>query len=277
LRQDSSDLEVLAEDLGSNEDLGASLELCSRTGVYKWQYPEGVIATGRRPLSLSQYDFLDIGAGAGRFTAAAHESLGDVGAQSVAVEPSADMRELFEQALPQKLGSPDGNDSSRQVSLLSGNAAGIPLPDSSCHSVFAADAFHWFATPESLFEISRVLQVRGYLGCVWTDVDCTPAPRAGTTEADEWQYLPSFPALQSLRSSTIAPALAHSPYPELDPSFFHAPPYKRGEGWLQVFDNFLGCYFGSVHRHTHRYTQYVSFFHCLRCDTSHRFLSSKII
>jgi hypothetical protein len=142
---------------------------------------------------------------------------------------------------------------------MAGHAAEIPLPDSSCHSVFAADAFHWFATPESLFEISRVLQVRGYLGFVWTDIDCAPRPSASSLYgAQAVGGSPSVVPLQKLRSGTIGTALARSAYPDMDPSLFQSPPYQRGEAWMSVFDHFLGCYFGSVHRHEHRYTHHVS-------------------
>ena len=51
--------------------------------------------------------------------------------------------------------------------------------DDSVHAIVAADAFQWFATVPSLFEIARVLPRRGYLGLVWTSVDWKRAAEGG--------------------------------------------------------------------------------------------------
>jgi len=46
-----------------------------------------------------------------------------------------------------------------------GSAEAIPLPDASVDAVFAAQAFHWFATDEAVAEIARVLKPGGKLIC----------------------------------------------------------------------------------------------------------------
>ena len=57
--------------------------------------------------------------------------------------------------------------------------------DDSVHAIVAADAFQWFETVPSLFEIARVLPRRGYLGLVWTSVDWKRAAEGGAPWAHE--------------------------------------------------------------------------------------------
>jgi SAM-dependent methyltransferase len=53
------------------------------------------------------------------------------------------------------------------VTALPGHAQRIPLPDSCADAVLCAQAFHWFASAESLAEIRRVLKPGGVLGLIW--------------------------------------------------------------------------------------------------------------
>jgi SAM-dependent methyltransferase len=93
---------------------------------------------------------LELGAGTGKFT----PLLVKTGASVTAVEPAAAMLDLLVRDLP-------------SVRALQGAAQHIPLPDSCADAVVCAQAFHWFASPEVLAEIRRVLQPGGVLGLIW--------------------------------------------------------------------------------------------------------------
>jgi ubiquinone/menaquinone biosynthesis C-methylase UbiE len=97
---------------------------------------------------------LDLAAGTGKLT----RLLAEVGADLVAVEPSAAMRSEFASVLP-------------DVPLSEGTAEHIPLADGSVDTVVVAQAFHWFDAPTALAEIERVLRARGGLGLIWNERD----------------------------------------------------------------------------------------------------------
>ena len=90
---------------------------------------------------------LDLAAGTGKFT----RLLAEIGADLVAVEPSAAMRSQFAVVLP-------------DIPLHEGTAEQIPLADDSVDAVVVAQAFHWFDAEPALAEISRVLRPEGRLG-----------------------------------------------------------------------------------------------------------------
>ena len=52
------------------------------------------------------------------------------------------------------------------MKTLAGTADAIPLPDESVDAVVCAQSFHWFATPQALAEIQRILKPGGKLGGV---------------------------------------------------------------------------------------------------------------
>jgi SAM-dependent methyltransferase len=93
---------------------------------------------------------LDLGAGTGKFLA----RLRVAGGTLAAVEPVPAMLEELVHAHP-------------DVIAKLGSAEHIPFPDCSFDVVICAQAFHWFATPEALAEIRRVLAPRGALGLIW--------------------------------------------------------------------------------------------------------------
>jgi SAM-dependent methyltransferase len=96
----------------------------------------------------------DVGAGTGKLTALLVPS----GAQLVAVEPVAAMRERLAAALP-------------GVRVLDGTAERLPLADASMDLVVAGQAFHWFATAAALAEFARVLAPDRRLGLIWNTMD----------------------------------------------------------------------------------------------------------
>jgi SAM-dependent methyltransferase len=93
---------------------------------------------------------LDLGAGTGKLTRALVPRF----ARVVAVEPDEAMRAVLEEVVP-------GAES------LAGRGDAIPLGDGEVDAVFTAEAFHWFASPESVAEIARVVRPRGGLVILW--------------------------------------------------------------------------------------------------------------
>ncbi|MFF7709386.1 methyltransferase domain-containing protein [Pseudomonas sp. NPDC007930] len=93
---------------------------------------------------------LDLGAGTGKFT----RLLAGLGADVTAVEPVAAMRDELSLGLP-------------KVPVMDGTAQAIPVPGETVEVVTCAQAFHWFAEPEALADIHRVLVPGGRLGLVW--------------------------------------------------------------------------------------------------------------
>jgi len=114
---------------------------------------------------------LDLAAGTGKFT----EALVSRGEhyEVIAVEPHDGMREVLEKKqLP-------------RVSVLKGKANSIPLEDDSVDAIVVAQAFHWFATKETLKELHRVLKPHGALGLIWNIEDYN-AP-GGHEAATPWE------------------------------------------------------------------------------------------
>ncbi len=93
---------------------------------------------------------LDLAAGTGKLT----RLLVPTGAEVVAVEPVAGMRDELHALLP-------------DVTVHDGTAEALPLDDASCDAVTIAQAFHWFDAPRALAEIRRVLRPGGRLFLVW--------------------------------------------------------------------------------------------------------------
>ena len=93
---------------------------------------------------------LDLGAGTGKLTRPLVPRFERV----VAVEPDDAMLAVLEEVV-------QGAEARR------GSAEAIPLADDEVDAVFSGEAFHWFATPEALAEIVRVLRPRGALAVFW--------------------------------------------------------------------------------------------------------------
>ena len=135
-------------------------------------YPAGVADWLAEDLKLAPGKIvLDLGAGTGKFI----HHLRATGATLIAVEPVAAMRAHIAAEQP-------------DVAIHEGSAQAIPLPDASVDAVVCAQAFHWFATPEALAEIARVLRHGGHLGLIWNVRDGeVPWVRRLTTILDEHQ------------------------------------------------------------------------------------------
>jgi SAM-dependent methyltransferase len=93
---------------------------------------------------------VDLGAGTGKLT----RSLLPRFARVVAVEPDEAMLAVLEEVVP-------------GAEALSGSAEAIPVGDGEIDAVFSGEAFHWFASDESVAEIARVLKPDGALVILW--------------------------------------------------------------------------------------------------------------
>jgi SAM-dependent methyltransferase len=93
---------------------------------------------------------VDVGAGTGKLT----RHLQTSGAEIVAVEPVAAMRELLETGVP-------------GVRTIDASAESLPLGDGSVDAVVVGQAFHWFDGPRALAEFHRVLAPGRRLGLIW--------------------------------------------------------------------------------------------------------------
>src|SRR5215472_516705 len=93
---------------------------------------------------------VDLAAGTGKLTAL----IAGAGAELVAVEPVAQMRDLLHARLP-------------AVPLLAGVAESLPFASASVDAVTVAQAFHWFDASRAMAELARVVRTGGRLGLVW--------------------------------------------------------------------------------------------------------------
>lgn len=152
---------------------------------------------------------VDLGAGTGKFTA----SLVKTGTRVLAVEPVAEMRRELENHLP-------------DVDALAGTATAIPAADESVDAVTCAQAFHWFATPEALKEIRRVLRPGGHLGLIWNvrDQSVDWVQRLSEIMAPYEGQTPRFHEGQWRR---VFPADGFAPYEETIFSHIHVGPPQR--------------------------------------------------
>lgn len=129
-------------------------------------YPEPVKNWLRETLLLGQdKTVLDVGAGTGKFI----PLLQSTNAAIHALEPVEAMRAEIETNFP-------------QVKTMAGSAENIPLPDASLDAIICAQAFHWFATPATLNEFSRILKPGGKLGLIWNVRDETKGWVASLTD-----------------------------------------------------------------------------------------------
>ena len=93
---------------------------------------------------------VDLAAGTGKLT----RLLVPTGADIVAVEPVAAMRERLRELVP-------------GLDVRDGTAEALPLDDRSIDVITAAQAFHWFDPPVALAEMRRVLRRHGHVFLVW--------------------------------------------------------------------------------------------------------------
>ena len=117
-------------------------------------YPPAAVTYIREAARLDEESsVVDLGAGTGLMT----RLLSPVG-RLIAVEPQSEMRGTLQARVP-------------EAEILDGTAERIPLPAAVADAVVAAQAFHWFANPQAVQEIARVLRRDGTLILVWNERD----------------------------------------------------------------------------------------------------------
>ncbi|QOC25145.1 MULTISPECIES: class I SAM-dependent methyltransferase [Microbacterium] len=112
-------------------------------------YPAEAVAWLIAPAGLRPR-VADVGAGTGKLT----EALRRAGAEVVAVEPDAAMRDAFRRSLP-------------GVEVRAGAAEATGLADGSVDAVVFGQAWHWVRVPEASAEAARVLRPGGVIGLIW--------------------------------------------------------------------------------------------------------------
>ncbi len=118
-------------------------------------YPDGAVIKLARELGIGEgRAVLDLAAGTGKLTRA----LTGLGADLIAVEPVAGMREQLVRAVP-------------EAEVMDGTAEQIPVGDGAVDAVVVAQAFHWFNATVAAAEIHRVLRPGGGLGVIWNSWD----------------------------------------------------------------------------------------------------------
>jgi SAM-dependent methyltransferase len=81
--------------------------------------------------------------------------------------------------------SPTATTAGPPVSVVGAVAQSLPLGDGTVDAVTVAQAFHWFATVETLAEIHRVIRPGGGLGLIWNHRDQSDPLQAALTELME--------------------------------------------------------------------------------------------
>ncbi|TRX96729.1 hypothetical protein FHL15_002395 [Xylaria flabelliformis] len=134
--------------------------------THRPNYPPEAVDAFLQNLKIASQDetvnIVEIASGTGKFTQllAARPERYSV----KAVEPHGPMRDkLAQKDLP-------------GVEVLNGKADKMPVDDEWGDVCIAAQAFHWFATPEALKEIHRVLRPGAVFGMIW-NVDEYNKPR----------------------------------------------------------------------------------------------------
>ena len=130
---------------------------------YRPSYPQAIIDMLRREAGLS---FASVIADVGSGTGISAELFLQAGCTVHGVEPNREMREVAERMLA----------AHPSFHSVNGTAQTTTLAGHSVDFVVAAQAFHWFNTPETRAEFSRILKPGGHVVLIWNErkLDATP-------------------------------------------------------------------------------------------------------
>jgi SAM-dependent methyltransferase len=135
---------------------------------------------------------LDLAAGTGKLT----RQLVRRFARVLAVEPLDGMRSVLERVVP-------------EAEALSGTAEAIPLADGAVDAVFVGEAFHWFATADTLAELARVLRPGGTLAILFNQPDGDFEPPLPEAFWEEYRTA----AIEKPPEQTVGTGLWKAPFP----------------------------------------------------------------
>ncbi|KAI1457441.1 S-adenosyl-L-methionine-dependent methyltransferase [Annulohypoxylon moriforme] len=128
--------------------------------AYRPSYPPEALEKFLTNLKVAQQPLskiVEIASGTGKFTELVSQR--PEGFVVKAIEPHHTMREkLVQKDLP-------------GIEVIDGKADKMPVDDEWGDACVAAQAFHWFATPEALKEIHRVLRPGAVFGAIWNAED----------------------------------------------------------------------------------------------------------
>lgn len=130
-------------------------------------YPQEIITMLQREIGLTPRTIVaDVGSGTG----ISAELFLRYGCEVHAVEPNREMREAAERLLSHY----------PNFHSVNGGAQTTTLPDQTIDLIVAAQAFHWFNTPETRAEFSRILKPGGNVLLIWNErkLDSTPFLKA---------------------------------------------------------------------------------------------------
>jgi SAM-dependent methyltransferase len=183
------------------------------------EWPEELIDRVVAELELgADSTVLDLGAGTGKLT----RSLIPRFARVIAVEPDDAMRGVLEDVVT-------------GAAALSGRAEAIPLATNSVDAVFTAEAFHWYASDETVGEIVRVLRPRGGLAIFWNvDFGETEPPMPDAIEAvlDEAFARGGSPGLPKVLSGFWRAPIETAPFEPLQELEIERTVESDSERWL---------------------------------------------
>jgi ubiquinone/menaquinone biosynthesis C-methylase UbiE len=130
---------------------------------YRPTYPQAIIELLQREIGLNSASIIaDIGSGTG----ISAELFLRAGCMVHAVEPNREMREAAERLLSHH----------PKFHRVNGGAHATTLANHSVDLIVAAQAFHWFNTPATRAEFSRILKPNGRIVLIWNErkLDATP-------------------------------------------------------------------------------------------------------
>jgi len=183
------------------------------------EWPEQLIDRVVSELDLgADATVVDLGAGTGKLTRALTPRF----ARVIAVEPDSAMRKVLEEVVP-------------GAEALAGSAEAIPLEAESVDAVFTAEAFHWFASNETVAEIARVLHPRGGLAIfwnIWFGETEPPMPDGVDVLLDEAFARGGAPGLPKVLSGAWREPLERSPFKPLQEAEVERTVFRDRERWL---------------------------------------------